>query len=70
MIAEKMQKQIDALRKQLAPVGAQLPPLVLPLIDGLESEVERVAGMEDSAVLNVEKETRARPAQIVTRGGW
>jgi hypothetical protein len=59
MIAEKIQREVDALRKLLAPLGTQLPPLTVRLLDSLEAEAERVAALEDAALLNFEPQ----PAQ-------
>lgn len=54
MIAEKMQREIESLRKVLSPLGSRLHPLTVPLLDSLENEVERVAGLEGAAFLNFE----------------
>lgn len=54
MIAEKIQREVDGLRKILAPLGAKLPPLTAPLLDSIEAEAERVATLEDAAILNFE----------------
>lgn len=54
MISEKIQRNVDGLRKLLAPLGTQLHPLTVPLLDSLEDEAERVAGLEGSAMLDFE----------------
>lgn len=54
MISEKMQRDLDGLRKLLAPLGVKLPPLTVALLDSLEAEVERVAALEGAAILNFE----------------
>lgn len=59
MISERIQREVDGLRKLLAPLGAQLPPLTVPLLDSLEAEAERVAALEGAAILNFEPQ----PAQ-------
>lgn len=59
MISERIQREVDGLRKLLAPLGAELPPLIVPLLDSLEAEAERVAALEGSAILNFEPQ----PAQ-------
>lgn len=59
MISERIQREVDGLRTILAPLGAKLPPLTVPLLDSLEAEAERVAALEGAAMLNFEPQ----PAQ-------
>ena len=54
MIAEKLLRNVEALRVHLAPLGAQLPPLTVSLLDDIENEAERVAMLENAAVLDFE----------------
>jgi hypothetical protein len=54
MIAKKIQREVDALRKILAPLGAALPPLTVPLLDSIEAEAGRVAALEGAAYINLE----------------
>ena len=49
MISERLHREITGLRTILAPLGAQLPPLTVPLLDSLTAEANRVAAMEEAA---------------------
>lgn len=63
MISERIQREVDGLRRILAPLGASLPPLTVPLLDSLEAEAERVAALEGAAVLNFDDAPYTKAAQ-------
>lgn len=52
MIAEKMQRTIDNMRRVLARGNGDFEQLAPFFLDSLESEVERVAGLEGAAMLD------------------
>lgn len=58
MIAEKMQRTIDNMRHVLARGNGDFEALAPFFLDSLESEVERVAGLEGAAVLNFDDAPR------------
>lgn len=67
MIAESIQRNIDALRILLARNNGDLEHMAPLHLDALEDEAERVAGLEGAAVLNFEEpkqgETHEQPQE-------
>ena len=52
MIAENMQHTIDSMRKALRRGNGDYAELAPFFLDSLEADVERVAGLQDAAVLD------------------
>lgn len=61
MIAEKMQRTIDNMRTVHARNNGDFAELAPLFLDVLESEVERVAGLEGAAVLNFDDKPYTGP---------